>query len=135
MIKIFKIALITSLIASLYTGCKSEDKPEDILSEQQMMSFFLDIYEAESSLTSLGMERDTVLAIFSEYEDVLFERHNLNKEQYQKSLTYYYDNPGKLEKIYEILIDTLTLRESKIQAIQEAERKKRDSIRNINLKK
>ena len=135
MIKIFKIALITSLIASLYTGCKSEDKPEDILSEQQMMSFFLDIYEAESSLTSLGMERDTVLAIFSEYEDVIFERHNLNKEQYQKSLTYYYDNPGKLEKIYEILIDTLTLRESKIQAIQEAERKKRDSIRNINLKK
>ena len=135
MIKIFKIALVTSVVVYLFTGCKSNDKPEGILSEQEMMSFFLDIYEAESSLTSLGMERDTVMAIFSKYENIIFEKHNLNKERYQKSLTYYYDHPGELERIYEILIDTLTLRESKIQAIQEAERKKRDSVRNINLLK
>lgn len=135
MIKVLKFIVTVSLAANLFMGCKSDEKPEGILSEREMTSFFLDIYEAESSITSLGMKRDTILVIFDKYEKMIFERHNISREQYKKSLTYYYDHPAELERIYEIMIDTLTLRESKIKAIQEAGRKKTDSLRNVKVPK
>lgn len=77
------------------------------------------------------MGRDTTLAIFEEYEELIFEKHNISKETYFNSLTYYYDHPKDLEGIYETIIDSLTLRESKIKALEESKRQKRDSTLNL----
>jgi hypothetical protein len=101
------------------TCCKrTEDIPEGILKQNQMMPVMLDIYLAESQLTELRLDRDTTASIFDTYEGVIFERHNVDHEQYKKSLTYYYDHTKQLEIIYEAMLDTLTIRDAKLKAKQ-----------------
>ncbi len=124
-----KYSLFIIFIFCLCLGsCSENDKAEDVLSEEQMSSLLLDIYEAESGLAELRLNRDTTIEIFKAYESFLFENHQIDKEVYKKSLTYYYDHPEALEEVYDMIIDSLTLRESKIKAIEESERQKRDSI-------
>lgn len=120
---------IVALFSLLIVGsCSSDKRPDDVLSEAQMSSFLLDIYKAESGLAELRLNRDTTIAIFKEYESFLYEKHQVETEVYMKSLTYYYDHPDQLELVYDIIIDSLTLRESKIKAIEESQRQKRDSL-------
>lgn len=120
---------IVALFSLLIVGsCSSDKRPDDVLSEAQMSSFLLDIYKAESGLAELRLNRDTTIAIFKEYESFLYEKHQVETEVYMKSLTYYYDHPDQLGLVYDIIIDSLTLRESKIKAIEESQRQKRDSL-------
>lgn len=124
--KILTSSLFIYLIFIL--SCSSVEKETGVLSESQMVSILLDIYGAESDLADLRLKRDTAMAIFKTYEGFIFEQYGINREQYKKSLAYYYDHSDLLENIYDSMIDSLTLQESKIKAMEESERNKRDSL-------
>ncbi|MEQ8577043.1 MAG: DUF4296 domain-containing protein, partial [Fulvivirga sp.] len=94
-----------------------------------LVLLMLDIYLAEVKLSNLKIVRDTAVSIFETYEGYLFEKHNIDREQYMKSMTYYYDHTEELELIYEALLDTLTVRETKLKAIEDAKMAKRDSLK------
>jgi hypothetical protein len=124
--KIFKIFLLSWILV----GCsKSNEVPEDIVAKDKLVPLMLDIYLAEVKLSNLKIVRDTAVSIFETYEGYLFEKHNIDREQYMKSMTYYYDHTEELELIYEALLDTLTVRETKLKAIEDTKMAKRDSLK------
>lgn len=124
--KIFKIFLLSWILV----GCsKSNEVPDDIVAKDKLVPLMLDIYLAEVKLSNLKIVRDTAVSIFETYEGYLFEKHNVDREQYMKSMTYYYDHTEELELIYEALLDTLTVRETKLKAIEDAKMAKRDSLK------
>ncbi|MEQ8927789.1 MAG: DUF4296 domain-containing protein [Fulvivirga sp.] len=129
------ICAITLLISVFFLSCNSDEKPEDIISHEQMIVILLDVYEAEAKLAELKLNRDTTIQIFKTYEQFIYDKHGIDESVYKKSLTYYYDHPDKLEKIYETMLDSLALRESKTKAYEEAKQAKEDSIRRIELNK
>ncbi|MTI38632.1 DUF4296 domain-containing protein [Fulvivirga lutimaris] len=124
--KIFKIFLLSLVIVSCG---KSDDVPEDVIPKEQLVPLMLDIYLAEVKLSNLQIVRDTAVSIFETYEGYLFEKHNIEKEQYMNSMTYYYDHTEELELIYEALLDTLTVRETKLKAIDDNKKAKLDSLK------
>jgi len=99
-------------------GC-SEDKPKDVLSQEQMTSFILDIYEGEGKITVLGVPRDSALTLFEAYEEKVFEKHGIAKERYTKSLSWYFDHPSELEVIYDNVLDSLNVTEQEIKKEEE----------------
>lgn len=124
--KTFKILLFCLVLV----GCgKNNDVPEDIVPKEQLVPLMLDIYLAEVKLSNLRIVRDTAVSIFETYEGYLFEKHNIGKEQYMNSMTYYYDNTTELELIYEALLDSLSVRETKLKALEDSKKAEMDSLK------
>ena len=113
--------LLVSFIATYVSGCDGEEVPEGILSEEDMIPIMLDIYLAEGKVNELRVKRDTAKAILEEYEKKIHEKYELTDSVYTNSLRYYYDNPLKLESIYETVLDSLNLMEKRLDEIKEGE--------------
>ena len=123
--------LLVSFIATYVSGCYGEEVPEGILSEEDMIPIMLDIYLAEGKVNELRVKRDSALAIFDVYEIKILEKYELTDSVYTNSLRYYYDNPLKLESIYETVLDSLNLMEKRLDEIKEEEVEKendKDSV-------
>lgn len=127
--KIFKIFLLSLVLVSCG---KNDDVPEDLIPKEQLVPLMLDIYLAEVKLSNLKIIRDTAVSIFDTYEGYLFEKHDIEKERYMESMTYYYDHTDQLELIYEALLDTLTVHETKLKAFQDSRKARQDSLKNLN---
>ncbi|MDX1627192.1 MAG: DUF4296 domain-containing protein [Fulvivirga sp.] len=110
--------------AVILAGCK-DDRPEEILTEEKMTGILLDIYSAEGKVSSLNIRRDSALAIFSVYEQKIFEQHGVEKDRYKQSLSYYYNHPEQLGRIYEGVLDSLNIRDKKIKEPGDAREKMR----------
>ncbi len=124
-----RLSLLLIISGAITFSCSRDRSSDEVISEEGMSLILLDIYISENELSNLGMNRDTTVEIFKKYEKLIFERNNIDEEKYRKSLTYYYDHPDMLEKIYDIVLDSLTLRESKIKARMESERLRKDSVK------
>ena len=116
---------IIGLIVLTLIGCKGSDRPDDVIEPEHMSAILLDVYLSETEFADLKMHRDTTLMLFDMYEEHIFQRHEVTEEQYRESLTYYYDHPDELDMVYETVMDSLTLRETKLKALEEADREKK----------
>jgi hypothetical protein len=103
-------------------GCGS-GTPEGILPEKVMVGLLIDMQIADARVSGAGQRSDTARVMMRFYEDTIFEKHNVNREVYLKSMAYYMDHPKLMDKMYEAMIDTLHLREQKIQRKKEEELK------------
>ncbi|MEX2335812.1 MAG: DUF4296 domain-containing protein [Fulvivirga sp.] len=104
------------LCCMLLAACSDDEKvPEDILPKKKMVPLIIDVYVAESKVSNMGLSRDSSVAIFEVYEDTLFQKHGVEESVYRKSVSYYYDNPTKMEAIYETVLDSLNLREQRLK--------------------
>lgn len=110
---IFSICFI-ALIA-----CK-EDRPEGILDKGTMTSIIIDVYIGEGKVSALNVKRDSSLIVFDAYEKLIYNKYDVEKEAYKKSLSYYYNNPEQLDEIYEAVMDSLNVKEQKLKEEKEA---------------
>jgi hypothetical protein len=105
--KIFLVLILFSFLA-----CNRKDvTPEGILPKEKMVSIFIDMHIVESQISSLNLKRDSSRLLFKHYEQKVLEKHNVNDSLYQESYNYYLYNVNDMEKIYDAVIDSLSLRE------------------------
>ena len=109
--KIFAFIVVFALMPQ----CKQEEKPEGLLNKEQMVSLMVDVYMAEVKVTSSHLPRDSVLKLFYPYEDTLAAKRGLNDSTLKANYQYYLQRPGELEVILDAVIDTLNLREQRMQ--------------------
>ncbi|MBX2895884.1 MAG: DUF4296 domain-containing protein [Cyclobacteriaceae bacterium] len=105
--------LLLSILSLL--ACKQETPPPDILSPAEFSKFLVEVYLAEARMNSTALQRDSAIKVFAAYENKLFNQFNLSDSIILKTQQYYMDHPQQLEKIYDSVIDTLNLREKKLQ--------------------
>jgi len=126
-----KIKFIFFLLLFLgLTSCHDQEKtPESILSKEKMVRVLADVYQLENLLSGMDKGSRQGNEVFNtKYFPELLERHQITKEEYDTSYTWYmYHNEIGLElmkevkdtlekrKLYKVLylpqIDTLFIKE------------------------
>jgi len=76
-----------------------------------MAAVIIDIHllEAALNLNAGNVSKETME---EKVNTNIFKKHNITKEQYEESYSFYTENPGELTKVYDIVLSEL----SKMQA-------------------
>jgi hypothetical protein len=93
-------------------GCREKvERPEGVLSKEEMTAVLIDIYILESQTKEIKVHFDSAKRVYNIFESRVFEKHGLQDTTYRKSFVYYQDHPELLDEIYGMLVDSLSLRE------------------------
>ena len=101
--------LIVFAIVALLGACQRDEKPEDLLSHEKMISALKDIYLLEVRVNDLQQGEDSTRQIFLYLEKKALESHNIADSTFLRSFNYYTEHPDELDMIYARLLDTLNL--------------------------
>lgn len=107
--------VIVFAIVTLAMACQKETRPAGILSPEEFSKILVQVYMAEARMNSTALPRDSAVKLFAAYEDKMLQRFELPDSVVLKTQQYYVDHPEQLEKIYDSVIDTLSLREKKLR--------------------
>lgn len=106
------------IILFLATGllsirCGKEETPKDILPQDQLTSIMIEFYLAEARLTNISVPLDSASKLFLPFEESTLKKYGVPDSTLKRTYQYYFDHPIELEKLYEVVIDSLSLRERK----------------------
>jgi hypothetical protein len=110
-----KLIIAIGLIGSnlLLWQCKNEERPKNILTQEQFSKLILEMYLAEAKLTSLDISKDSVYKLFVPYEEKYLKKSGISDTLLHNTYQYYFDHPQEFEQIYDRVIDSLSLLERK----------------------
>lgn len=106
--RLFNVKYFSLLTFFIITSCKS-DEIQDLIGREMMVQILIDMHLVEESIKNLKYEKDTLEALFYRKEKDIFDKYNVSEEMYRKSYSYYFFEPEELDKIYEIMLDSLLL--------------------------
>jgi hypothetical protein len=113
--KISALITVWSLTAGLISfSCGKEQTPKDILPKDQLTKIMMEFYLGEAKLSNYSLPYDSARKLFIPYEESVLKKYGVPDSTLHKTYQYYFDHPRELEKIYEIVIDSLNLRERKV---------------------
>jgi hypothetical protein len=112
--KIAVILIFLSLATGLLsTSCSKKQVQEGILPQDKLVNIMIEFYLAESRLGKLGITQDSARKLFIPFEDSVLKKYEVSDSALSKTYQYYFDHPTEMEKIYEVVLDSLSLRERK----------------------
>ena len=85
------------LLLILLSGCGM--RPWGVLSHDEMVAVLLDVHVAEAAMKVVDTSAKRIEK--QEYYNTIFEKHNITKEQFDKSLDWYARHPKVLVEIYD----------------------------------
>ena len=106
------ILVLVISVLSLYS-CKKERRPVDVLSQAELADLMVEFYIAEGKLYALGIQRDSGMKLFLPFEQSVMKKKQISDETLSKTYKYYLEHPVEFEKVYDAVIDTLSLRETR----------------------
>lgn len=109
------IAVISITMLLPIHSCKPA-KPAGILSEQEMVKVLMEIYQGEEKVTRASIPYDSVTQLSPLIRQRILARVNVPDSVYKNSMDYYMARPKQLDRIYAILVDSLSLREQSLPA-------------------
>ncbi|WP_266205445.1 DUF4296 domain-containing protein [Pontibacter kalidii] len=113
--RLFSILFCLSLL-----GCQPQDnqKPKDMIPQEKLVRILADIHTAEALIESSVIYPDTALMTYNQEQEKILEQYNVTQEQFKDTYNYYLRNLREMDVLYEIVVDTLSMRESKAQAVK-----------------
>jgi len=104
-----KIFLLTVLILF---GCdKQKEIPKGILGKEKMVALELEFQLLEAKLKVLNISQDSADVLYDFYSKGILDNEEVAKEDYEKSYEYYMTDIEGMDEVYEVVIDSLSLRE------------------------
>jgi hypothetical protein len=98
-------------------SCGSRDKRDDIMTKEQMVKALMEIYIGEQKIIRLGLQRDSADRQFELFKQIIFDRNiGVSDSVFRRSFDYYMDRPKDIEQIYTAVVDSLSLREQRIDS-------------------
>ncbi|MDC0378518.1 MAG: DUF4296 domain-containing protein [Flavobacteriaceae bacterium] len=85
------------ILLMLMISCSDQNSPTDLMSEQQMVDFLLDINIINSSR---AYRNNSDLNYYNIKDTFLYKKHNIDSLQFVNSNSYYSSNPKKYLRIY-----------------------------------
>lgn len=96
---------------SMVIACSSNSGKGDIMDQQQMVDFLIDLHLSEAGVQDLRLKKDSAAVVFAAQEKLLYKKHQISDTLFINSYGYYIENPELLEEIYTAVIDSLSLRQ------------------------
>ena len=105
----------TLVILCVFVSCQSNktENAKGVLTKQELTTFLIEMYLAEARLDNVPIGRDSAIKLFIPYEDKLMKKFNIADSTLKKTYQYYLEHPKEMEEIYDVLIDSLSLREQR----------------------
>jgi cAMP phosphodiesterase len=113
----FHMGLFFFMSGLLLGACQTEERPEGVLSQEELAKLMVEIYLAEGRMSNLNIVKDSAMKYFIPFEEKLKAKHQISDSTIRITYQYYISHPHELEKIYDSVIDTLSLREQKQKTI------------------
>lgn len=107
---------LSLLILPLFIfSCGSQDeKPIDLASADTMTNLFLDIHLAEARIGRTVSHYDSSRMAYRNAHQELLQKYSLTDSAYRHSFDYYVNHPELMDKIYERVLDSLSLKEAQM---------------------
>ncbi|WP_144602312.1 DUF4296 domain-containing protein [Algoriphagus algorifonticola] len=104
--------LILFLLISTALSCGRSNKPDGLLSEDQMVSVLIDIHLTEGVASALPIPYDSSQTLYRLLEKDIFLKHDTSDSVFTESMRYYLQYPERMDQMYARVIDSLVVRES-----------------------
>jgi hypothetical protein len=91
-------------------SCNS-DKPEDLISKDEMTSILIEMHVAEAKVNTLNLGSDSTEVVLDLMMKKVLEDLDYSQEEYIKSYNYYLQDVRVMENLYARVVDSLSLRE------------------------
>jgi hypothetical protein len=101
------------ILVFVLCACTQNKKPKGVLDEQQLAEILVEIYAGEARMTNLSLVNDSAIKLFGPFEESLFQKKGIPDSIVKTTFRYYVAHPVDLERVYDVVIDTLSLREKK----------------------
>lgn len=101
----------------LSTSCSKKQTQEAILPQDKLVNIMIEFYLAESRLGKLSISQDSARKLFIPFEESVLKRYGVSDSVLSRTYQYYFDHPNEMEKIYEVVLDSLSLRERKASSV------------------
>jgi Domain of unknown function (DUF4296) len=116
--KIPALIIILSMMTGLLCfSCGKEEPRKDILTQDELTKLMIEFYLGEARLSNLAIPYDSASKLFIPFEESVMKKYGVSDSTLYKTYQYYFDHPTELEKVYEIVIDSLSLRERKATSV------------------
>ena len=114
------------ILLILIMSCSDQDGPSNLMSEQQMVDFLLDINIINSSR---AYRNNSDLNYYNIKDTFLYKKHNIDSLQFVNSNKYYSSNPKQYLRIYSNLLKKMRFIKDSIEIELNKETKKiKDSL-------
>jgi hypothetical protein len=112
----FHFVVNIALAVLLLTGCRIPpvEIPDDVLAKDAMVDIMEDVYLAEGGRAGGVKMFDD--AVIGDYYDLIFEKHNTDKETFEKTFIFYSEQPAMMLEIHDRVIRRLMEREAQMAA-------------------
>lgn len=100
------------LFSVLLLSCVSENIPDWVLDEDQMVTVLIDIQLTEGKVSSLPISYDSSQVLYSLLEKDVFADHGVTDSVFTQSMLYYLEDADKMDRIYARVIDSLVVLEN-----------------------
>ena len=118
------------ILLILIMSCSNQDGPSNLMSEQQMVDFLLDINIINSSR---AYRNNSDLNYYNIKDTFLYKKHNIDSLQFVNSNKYYSSNPKQYLRIYSNLQKKMRFIKDSIEIELNKETKKiMDSLSIVN---
>lgn len=108
--KYFYIATILSLLI----GCASTETktPDDVLSKSQMSDLLVEIHISDALASSQAAGSiDGINQMAMNYRGFILKKYKVSEEKFQKSFSFYKENPVLMDSIYADVLTKLSQKE------------------------
>ncbi|OKL41798.1 hypothetical protein A3841_11465 [Pontibacter flavimaris] len=89
-----------------------------MIPQEKMVRVLADIHTAEALIEAKVIYPDTALMTYNQEQEKIFQKYNITQEQFKDTYDYYLQNLREMDALYEIVVDTLSMRETKAEAVE-----------------
>ncbi|RAU83472.1 DUF4296 domain-containing protein [Pontibacter arcticus] len=84
--------------------------------QEKMVQILADVHTAEAQIEQRINYPDTAMMAFNAEQAKILKKYGVQQNAFRETYNYYIRNLAEMDKLYEIIVDTLTVRESKMNA-------------------
>jgi hypothetical protein len=111
--RIFKLMVCCLGILFLVDGCRLKQTPDNVLTRAEMAKALTELYIQEARANRQGISPDSVRSVLEYFQARYAEKNNFPDSAIAVSYQYYLARPKDLSDIYDVVIDSLALREQR----------------------
>ncbi|MBC5773185.1 DUF4296 domain-containing protein [Pontibacter sp. KCTC 32443] len=90
-----------------------------MIPQGKMVQILADVHTMESLIESNIPYPDTAVMVYNKQQKLILQKYGVTKERFHRTYEYYGKNLAEMDRLYEIILDTLTAREAKLSAKKE----------------
>ena len=112
-----KYLIALSQLMLILAGCSEpkSEMPADLLPADVFTAVMIDVQIAEGMKTQKASGNRFANSQTGEAYSYVFEKHNVTKDDFLKTYTWYRENPEAMEAIFETVLDSLSKLEAEIK--------------------